>query len=363
MNKIHLVPLLLVLIAGISLAQQNPKSPILEQAGQRNVCWNAASGGHDPSGCGDGGRNLIWSNFPVTGWFGVDTGYIYLDWGNLLPPPTGLADELIDGFTFAYGTNDHSPAGIDWAVYWFDSCTGWGNIGIQEAGFLFSGLPNGYGLPTLPPGQGWVWNVLVDLQGTGYEFLLGQNFGQGMQLLSSSPTTGPALGSFNGHTQNAFDVYYPNGVYNGTFWFGTTVWSTFAKELYGPQAPAAGMTYYGLWRQGNDSFLYTTGAWALNDSVRFYLKPDSINDDPGWLAASLTAMDRYYPSPYDVTRLVGSFAGGTPYAMHDVFTGAFFTYDLAVPPQAVNWIVYFQGVVGDSPISQPPVDLSNGVKS
>lgn len=366
MKKTMLFLITIVVAAGISHAQQNAGQGVMKAAGQRSMSWDIASGKGAPAGTGDQGRSLIWSNYPPTGWFGAVTGYIYLDWGTLDPPPTSLPDELIDGFTFSYGTNNYAPGGLTWGIYWFDSCTGWGNMGVQESGFIFNNLPNGYGMPTLPPGYGWIWDVSVDLQGSGYEFLLGMNFGQAMQLFSNAPTTGPAIGSKTGNSANAFDVYYPNGVYNGTYWFTPSVWATFAKELYGPQGQPTGMTYYGQGSRGNDSSLYTSGVWGLNNTVRFFLKPPqwgSLPDLDGWIAASLTSTSAYYPAPFDVTRLIGSFVGGTPFPMNPVFTGDFHIYDLAVPPQAVNMTIYFQGIASDPPINQPPLDLTNGVHS
>ena len=78
--------------------------------------------------------------------------------------PTGLCDEVIDGFTFTYATNNMDPAGEDFTTYFFDSYAGWGQIGVQEAGFLFTGLLNAYTYGSLPPGQAWIVSVDVDLE-------------------------------------------------------------------------------------------------------------------------------------------------------------------------------------------------------
>ncbi len=88
--------------------------------------------------------SAIWDNTSTywAWWSGADTGYINLDWATL-SPSGGLTDELVDGFTFSYGSNNMDPAGESFAVYYFDSCTGWGNLGVLEAGFLFTGLPAG----------------------------------------------------------------------------------------------------------------------------------------------------------------------------------------------------------------------------
>jgi len=112
--------------------------------------------------------NPIWTNTSISKWWSnVETGYLYLDWGELLEQGNGLPDEIIDGFTFTYGTNNIDAEGETFAVYFFDSCTGWGQMGLQEAFFSLSGLPNGYGLPTLPPGYGWIWQITVKLDGEG----------------------------------------------------------------------------------------------------------------------------------------------------------------------------------------------------
>lgn len=96
---------------------------------------------------------MIWNNMAVTGgwWSGPSTDYLNLDWGILQDQGNDLPDEVIDGFTFFYGTNNRDPAGEDISVYFFDSCTGWGNRGVQEAGFLFTGLPNALSFGTMPP--------------------------------------------------------------------------------------------------------------------------------------------------------------------------------------------------------------------
>ena len=219
--------------------------------------------------------NLIWDNGGIWAWWsGVDTGYINLDWADLHPSPTGLQDEVIDGFTFSYGTNNNMGWYVtfeeSFAVYYFDKCTGWGNKGVLEAAFLFTGLPGGVWTGG-PPGYGWVWTITIDLEDSGYEFVLGPEFGQGLSRWSI-PTmghTGLAIAGGGYGSENAFDIYYPNGVYNGTWWFGSALWASWGQSLYGPQAPGTNLTYYGRGAQGNDTGLYAIGDWS--SQVHFML--------------------------------------------------------------------------------------------
>ncbi len=317
-------------------------------------------------GDGSGLSNPIWDNTSsLWGYWGhVETGYINLDWGWL---PTGhhpFLEQVIDGFAFCLGSNNVDPAGETFSVTYFDQCTGWGSTGVQQAGFLFTGLPNGYGLPALSPGYGWIWIITVDLAGSGYEFPLDPEFGQGLSRWST-PTmgftglgiAGPELGS-----ENAFDIYYPNSVYNGTWFFGSTNWAAWPETLYGPgEAPAAGMTYYGEGCLGNEIGLYTIGDWTM--TVHFMLTKHGW-DKPGYLLASRTWMlpPIYYPDPWDVTRLIGPLAGGSPWLMADDAVGDFCRYFLTVPSQYHTTAIYFQGIVTDM---NPPVpcEMSNAVHS
>jgi len=138
-----------------------------------------------PSRTGKQG-SMLWNNMAESGWSNFPlTGYLNLDWGELQPTATGLPDEVIDGFTFSYGTNNMDPAGEDIAIHYFDSCTGWGNKGVEEAVFLFTGLPNASTFGTLSPGWGWTVQMTVDLEDSGYEFLLSDRFGQGFVRLNT----------------------------------------------------------------------------------------------------------------------------------------------------------------------------------
>jgi len=358
----------MVAFAGAVLAQngniQDIGQDIHGVAGKK--AFTMVNGNVVPGGGGDAG-GLIWDNSGYSGWWsGLDTMYINLDWGKMPPSSTGLPDHVVDGFTFYYGTNNLDPAGEDYAIFFFDSCTGWGNLGVQEAGFLYTGLPNGYGLPTLPPGYGWIWSGLFDLDDSGYEFLLGPEHGIG-ESRYSTPTMGSsgiAIGirnSWSG-TQNAYDIYYPDGTYNGTWWFGTGWWATWPMEIFGHEGwGQSNCTLYGIGAQGNDAFLYADGNTVSNLDIHFMGRLNGLSLQAN-LCASLTQMNSYYGPPYDITRLVGNFAGGSPWAMDYPYVGDFATYDVSIPPQYAHMTIYFQMVLSDPPMNQPPMDASNGVR-
>ncbi len=354
MKKLGLIALFVVALAGISFAQglQNVDQVAAEKT--KNIALGDAQSRYGTLLWTDGGTWAWWS--------GVDTGYINLDWATFGgAPATGLNSELIDGFGFAYGTNNMDPAGETFAVYYFDDCTGWGNLGVQQTGFLFTGLPNGYGLPTLPPGWGWIWTITVDLEGSGYEFPLNDSWGEGISRWSVPTMGGTGLGiAFGGvGSENAFDIYYPSGVYNGTWWFGSANWATFCIDLYGPGGPAAGMTYYGMGAQGNDADLHTYGSWASTSGVHYVLKNNGQTAGADVLVASLTSAATYM-APYDITKLVGAFAGGSPWGMTPDTIGTFSHYNIVVPAAYYGVTAYFQGFIN---AGLPVVDASQGVNS
>jgi len=338
-------------------------------AGERKASWS--EGQVRAGGSTDHGPS-IWNNNAVQAWWGSpSTDYINLDWGRLPAPSSGLADHIIDGFTFKYGTNNLDPQGEAYAIYFFDSCTGWGNIGIPEATFAFQGLPNAYGLPSLPPGQGWIWAITVDLEGSGDTFPLNQRFGQA-HVRMSTPTsgwTGPALGwppNMHGNgptgTDCAFSIYFPNGNYNGTWWFGGyPSWVTWPGELFGTEGQA-NMAFYGVGALGNDASLYATGSFTAGGQLRFLLKKNGSLLD-GHLLASFVKRSHYYGLPHDVTSLTGSPISTFPYPMLEDPVGDFCRLALTVPPQFGSTTVYFQGILGDAPLPQPPIDASNGLQA
>jgi len=365
--KILTITLLCLLFpAGTALSQLET----CKVKGVRHATWK--DGEIRPGPAPDSGPSL-WNNMAKRAWWsGPRTGYINLDWGKLPEPTSGLPDHVIDGFTFTYGTNNWDPAGESFAISFFDSCTGWGNLGIQEAGFLFSGLPNSYGGPSgLPPGYGWVWSISVDLEGTGYEFLLNEDFGMGHcrtatpLMGGSGPCAGYAPGtSGNGPTgtENAFDIYFPNLTYNGSWYFGSyPTWATWTAELFGTEG-WGDMTFYGVEAPGNDAKLYATGAFAAGGSLRFLLRKNGLDLD-GHLLASHSYANNYIGGVYDVTRLVGDLIPCFPKTMTDDLVGDFCVLDGIVPLHYAGGAVYIQGILGDRPLGSPPLDASNGLRA
>ncbi len=360
-----LVAALLVLTAAWSASAQVDMGDDLEGiCGVRSARW--VDGRIVPGGAPDRGSS-IWDNTGLSAWWsGCETGYINLDWGRLPPTASGLDDFVIDGFSFSYGENNLDPAGESFAVYFFDSCTGWGNLGVEESAFLFSGLPNSNGLPSgIPPGYGWIWTIQIDIEGTGYEFLLGQEFGFALSR-TKTPTLGAAgvavgIRRPQNGTENAFDIYYPNRGFNGSWWFGTGYWATWPTELFATEGES-NMTFYGVGALGNDAGLYAVGDFAAGSEINFLLRENGLGLE-GYLAASLSQVDLYLGGSYDVTRLVGSSLSGFPMAMNRHPVGDFFHLEGVVSPYAAGTTIYFQGILSDAPINQPPVDASNGIRA
>ena len=365
MKKVALVAVFAFVLAGVVLAQGLTTADV---AGVKTKAIDAYGKTITAPRYG----SSIYNNSAIYGfWGGQDVGYICLDWGKMTDVGGDmLADEVVDGFAFNYGTNNMDPAGETYSVYFFDSCTGWGNMGVQEAGFTFTGLPNGSGLPSLPPGYGWVWTITVDIEASGYEFLVGTDMGFGLTL-ETAPLmggTGAAIGSPSGMggngytgTEDSFDIYFQNGTYNGSWYFGGYPWwSTWPSEFFGAQDPAAAMTYYGQNSQGNQAMFYTLGTWAAGQNVHFMLRKNG-STFPGWLLASGQGQSQYIPS-LDLTRLVGGFAGGTPIMMNNAFVGDFDVLDVTIPNSAGSMRIYTQGAITQfNPI--PPADCSNGIYS
>jgi hypothetical protein len=319
--------------------------------------------------------NSIWNNMAIfrdRWWAGPVTDYINLDWGILQDQGNGLPDEIIDGFTFTYATNNREMTGESLSIHFYDSCTGNGNMGILEAGFTFTGLPNAATYGTLPPGYGWAFSVSVDLEGSGYEFLLGEEIGIGY-IRRTTPQMGgtgfcvgcPGNKGGNGYTgtEDRWDEYYPNGVYLNTWYFGcgypTDPWMTFSTELFGGQDPATTMAYEGIGAQGNDASLYVVGDWAPGSRVQFLMRKNDLQL-PGWLIASTGLSQKYYPG-LDVTLLPG-FPLLAQMPMRPDAVGDFDRYGLDVGPVLSGLRLYFQGALtAVQPLG--PIDLSNGVYS
>ena len=347
---------------------------VFQVGGVRTHAIDLATGRAGPGRLGGKQGPSLWNNMAISGW-GAFPGlnYINLDWGLLQPTSSGLPDEVIDGFTFVYGTNNIDPKGESITIRYFDSCTGRGSMGIEEASFAFTGLPNAATFGTLPPGYGWTVQTTVDLEGSGYEFILGERIGIGWVLTDKPPApygTGPALGRApntygNGPTgtRHLFDTYYPNGVWENSWWMcsGLEHWCTWPGELFGPGGAATGMTYYGIGASGNDAALYTCGSFAPASDIRFLLRR---NGSPlaGWLLASCGERNRYLPVP-DVTQLIGGLTPWSPLPMVSPVIGDFLTFDSTVPAAAGGARIYFQAVLSDPPPWTLPIDATNGVRA
>jgi len=360
MKRMIWVALFTVLIVGITLAQGslNINMPVAEKSRAIDAFGNTINHSHQRSR-----GPVIWNNEAVSSWWsGADVGYLNLDWAQL-SDSNMLPDEEIDGFQFKYGTNNMDPAGESFAYYYFDQCTGWGNIGIQQAGFGFSGLPNGYGLPTLPPGFGWIWSISVDLAGSGYEFILNddETFGQAIskQAVSFAGSTGPAIGRPGGYggndpftgTEDAFDIYYPNGVYNGTWYFGGyPTWATWPGQLYG-SGIADHMWYYGINAPNNPGQLYATGSFSASSGVHFMF---ALHGNSSQAFLLFGGNPEYKQGSY-WTQLIRDPYTFTP--MQSAFIGDFAVYDV-FPPSAYDGVpVYFQAITG----SGASTYASNGI--
>jgi len=351
-------------------AAQGLVSDVMETGETGQAAYNVATGGWTPGGTRMGA--LIYDNgASARTWWPVGyayTHYIILDWGVLYNPPTsGMPDEIIDGFQFRYSTTDRSTAGIDLDVHFYDSRTGSGNLGVLEAVFPFTGLPNA---TSVAPGVNKSWMIDVDLSGTGYEFIVDPAIGWGYVYHngndpSGDPATGPVIGKMplaggNGPTgtENVFDVYNPDSSYFGSYFFGGTPWATWPLRLWG----GAGISskYYGIAAQGNHAELYESGNWYGGSTLTFMMRDPSKLDS--YLLPSLQGASMYLPG-YDVTRHVGNVLFGNPIArpMLPDPDGRFDRISVKLPNPAPGFSVYFQGAsftVG----SIPPIDMSNGIK-
>jgi len=317
--------------------------------------------------------NSIWNNFASTSWFAsMTTKYIWLDWGKLPDQGNGLPDEVVDGFRFAYASNDTSSSGLGFNMYYYDSCTGWGDFStVLEAGFSFSGLPNARGFPA----GYWAWEITVDLEGSGLEFLLGYEIGIGQQLTSDlvqPVVAGPCFskppnrgGNGPTGTEEAFDLLSPDGGYMATYWFqGYPVkpYVSFRNELLGGQDPATNLSYGGIGLQGNEASLYCTGSWTAGGSVRFMLRKNGLKQAGSIVASTGLYWPPLYSSTYNIT--LGPrmpFLAVVPMVPDPV--GDFDVYNLKATSVMTSLTIYMQGAITDMFTGGPvdPVDLSNGI--
>ena len=314
----------------------------------------------------------IWNNLAGTGWFTSWANYVFLDWGKLSDQGNGLPDEVIDGFRFAYGTDDPGTASVSYALHFYDSYTGWCDRSVVAEGlFVFSGLPGTCGLPV----ASWMWVVTVDLDGSGYEFLLNEEIGIGHQCTMPQPTpyfTGPGLtlppncgGNGATGTDDAFEILYPNGAWQGCYWFGGypgSPYASFRAELFGGRDPAVNLSYGGMGLQGNDAALYCTGSWTAGDTARFLLRKNGLAEAGSIVASTCIYRPPLYFPIYDIT--LGSkmpFLAVLPMTPDTV--GDFDVYNLAVTSNMTSLTIYMQGAITDMFSGGPvaPIDLSNGI--
>jgi len=309
---------------------------------------------------------VIWDNWAESGWFSSMTArYIWLDWGKLVDQGNLMPDEVVDGFTFAYST-DYASGRISWNMYFYDSCTGWGDLSaIQEAGFAFTGLPDA---SYLTPGYFWTWEINVDLDESGYEFLLGYEIGVGHSLITEGITCGPCLGKpplvgGNGDTftQNAFDIFGSTGEFLGTFSFGSypaNPYATYRAQLRGASDPSHGCAYSpDPYLQGNNTGLYCVGTWANGRDNKFLLRMNGMTPQGG-VFLNCTSKPTWYAGIGKTTypALAGCFKIPFSYS----YTGDYVVYPFTCGPDAVALTWYIQGAITDWLVggAVTPIDLS-----
>lgn len=343
MKKVSLVALFAVLLVGLTFAQNT--LPVEKVEGVKSM-------GAQRYG------SVIWDNSAGSGWFSsMTTNYMWLDWGKT-PQINLMPDEVIDGFMFSYATD--AVGGISWSMYYYDSCTGWGDYSIvQEAGFSFTGLPDATGLP---PGY-WGWLITVDLAGTGYEFLMGYELGIGHSLNTAGVTCGPRL--INGSlaapgAEDAFDIIDPFGGIVGTYWFGgypANPYASFVAQLMGGSDPSVGCTYAGIPLQGNNTGLYCVGTWAYGSYNNFLVRMNGATTAAG-VFFNFTQSVTWYAGVGKTA--VPTVAGAFKIPFGASYTGDYVIFPFNCGPGAVAYTWYIQGVVSDwvTGGSITPIDLS-----
>jgi hypothetical protein len=207
--------------------------------------------------------DAVWSSMYPTDYFwgmvgDVGDDIVALDWGDSGAPS---APNCIDGFKFWYQTDLLQPATLDVVVWFYGEENGWNSYNhVPLQGFIMPDLPG----QTDPPSVSWL--ITVDLEGSGYEFLLNGSdmdmdglvdFGYTyfFQRVTSAenPDTGPVLAVENPDAptdpniapapgiEDALDIYAldmndPNaglpGVYLDTGWFNGNPFAQMAMELY-----------------------------------------------------------------------------------------------------------------------------------
>ena len=308
---------------------------------------------------------VIWDNWADSGWFSSMTAtYMWLDWGKLVDQGNLMPDEVVDGFRFAYAT-DAVIGGISWNMYYYDSCTGWGDYStVQEAGFAFTGLPDA---TNLPPGYYWAWEITVDLEESGYEFLLGYEIGLGYSLRTPGITCGPCItlpglvgGNGNTMTEGAFDIYDSLGVYFGTYWYSgyPYIHASFRAQLMGASDPSDGCAYHPYpYMQGNNTGLYCVGTWAQGSYNNFILRMNEMTPQGG-VFFNWKSKPTWYAGIGKTTcpDLNGCFKIPFGYS----YTGDYVIYPFTCGAGAVNYTWHIQGAITDWLVGGgvTPIDLS-----
>ncbi len=349
MKKLTIVVLFAVSLVGVTLAQNT--LPVQKVDGVKSL-------GAQRYG------DVIWDNFSATGWFSSMTpGYMWLDWGKLLDAGNMMPDEVIDGIGFSYAT-DATVGGISWDMYYFDSCTGWADYSIvQEAGFAFTGLPDA---TNLPPGYYWGWIIHVDLEGTGYEFLMGYDIGIGHSLQTAGITCGPRLtkppltgGNSNTLTEDAFNIVDSLGNTLGTYWFGgypANPYSSFCARLMGGSDPSANCTYGAIPLQGNNTGLYCVGDWELGGYNLFLIRMNQMSA-AGGLFFNYTQGYRWHNSIGKSTVPTVPVPAFAKIIFQTSYVGDYLIFPYYCKSGAVSIKWYIQGAISNRFFNVPPYNL------
>lgn len=373
MKKMTLcIAVLAVALVATAAAQNTGQVAKGEGFGLHNAAFDGAGNRIEYPGSRYGAS--IWNNYAWSGWFCFyKTQYVNIDWGILSDHGNGMPDEIVDGFKFNYCTDYADPAGLDWNVFFYDSCTGWADYSmVQEAGFIFTGLPNSY---NLPPNVYWSWNVWFNLSGYGSEFLLGSEIGIGQECVTPMPgneqcgatLTLPPLkgGNDDTGTEDAWDLWQPNGNFFGTYWFGgypANPYASYMFNLYGPGDPAVNTSYKGIGMQGNEASLYVFGSWTANNVVTFLLRRNGLTEAGGLIASTGFYWPVNYMPGLDVT-LVPTMPFLATVSMAPDWVGDFDRLELPVGSYLSTMTLYIQGGITDYFVggSVAPIDLSEVV--
>jgi hypothetical protein len=370
MKKVALVALFALLLVGVVYAQGTLNLQKVD--GYKTYGSQARYGSY------------IWNNMANDGWFtGFTYNYLFMDWGSLPDANNGLPDEVADGFQFVYATGGNQPGGVTWIVYYFDEATGFGDVNwLQEAGFIFTGLPDAAGLPA----GYWGWTVTVDLAGGGYEFLVadrtstlvesGLGVAQVNLYVNPLTVTGGTLtlppfigGNGDTGTTDAFDIFYPTGGYKGAYFFGgwpLNPYGSFQNGLFGASDPALGTKSIGNGLlTGNEASIYATGSWALNGVVDITLRMNKLTQAAALAANTAFTYPLFYLPGLDVT-VVPTYPFLAAPPMTYIYTGDFTKkYFPSIGGGIATLTLFLQGGISNFFASPPgpaaPMDFSRNV--